>query len=147
MANQISNTFKAMALKGQIVALSDTFKIILMKSGFVFVNSSHHAYTDVSASELPTANGYTSGGVTLTDVAISEDPVTGRVRLQWSNAQVNASSGSLAVDGAIIIDDSTDAGGGDDYTKAIVAYIDPPTVITATDGTPIIIENLFIDFN
>lgn len=145
MANQISNSFKAMALKGQIAALADTFKVILMKSGFVFVNSSQHAYADVSANELPTANGYTAGGITLTDVAISEDSVTGKVRLQWSNAQANASGGSLIVDGAIIIDDSTDTGGGDDYTKAIVAYIDPPTVITATDGTPIIVENLYID--
>lgn len=145
MANEISNTFKAMALKGQIAALSDTFKVILMKSGFVFVNSSHHAYADVSASELPTANGYTAGGITLTDVFVTVDETSGKARLQWSNAQVNASGGSLIVDGAIIIDDSTDVGGGDDYTKAIVAYIDPPTVITATDGTPIIVENLYID--
>ncbi len=147
MANEISNTFKAMALKGQIAALSDTFKVILMKSGFVFVNSSHHAYADVSASELPTANGYTAGGVTLTDVFVTVDETNGKARLQWSNAQVNVSGGSLIVDGAIIIDDSTDVGGGDDYSDAIVAYIDPPTVITATDGTPVIVQNLYIDLN
>jgi hypothetical protein len=147
MANEISNTFKAMALKGQIAALSDTFKVILMKSGFVFVNSSHHAYADVSASELPTANGYTAGGITLTDVFVTVDETSGKARLQWSNAQVNASGGSLIVDGAIIIDDSTNTGGGDDYTDAIVAYIDPPALVTATDGTPVIVQNLYIDLN
>lgn len=147
MANQISNTFKAMALKGQIAALTDTFKVILMKSGFVFINASHHAYADVAASELPTANGYTAGGVALSDVTLTVDNVTGKAILVWSNAQVNASGGSLIVDGAIIYDESTLVGSGHDYTKAIVAYIDTAAVVTAIDGTPIILENLRINFS
>ncbi len=147
MANEVSNTFKRMAFKGDIAALSDTFKVILMRSGFVFVNSSHHCYADVSASELGTAYGYTAGGVTLSNVFLTVDETNGRARLSWSNAQINASGGPLVVDGAIIIDTTTDVGSGHDYTDAIVAYIDSPSLVTAPDGTPIIIENLYVDFN
>jgi len=142
MANQVPNSFKVMLWKGQIVGLTDVFKIILMQDGFTFDKDSHNCYADVSASELVTANGYTAGGATLTGVGIVVNDTLDRAEVTWNNAQWNASGGSLQASGAIIYNDSTATGSGDDYTDAIVAYKDAGGTITAVDGTPIIISSI-----
>jgi len=61
MANQVGNAAKGMMLKGQITALTDTFNVILMQSGFVFNNATQHRYADVLASEVPNGLGYVTG--------------------------------------------------------------------------------------
>lgn len=142
MSNQVPNSFKAMLWKGQIDGLNDTFKIILMKSGFVFSKTAHHAYADVAANELDSGNGYTTGGNTLTGVDISVNDVLNRAEVTWSAASWNATGGSLVASGAIIYDDSTLVGSGDDYTDAIVAYKDAGGDITAVDGTPIVVSSI-----
>jgi len=142
MSNQVPNSFKAMLWKGQIAGLTDTFKIILMQDGFVFDQDSHHCYADVIANELPTGNGYTQGDKTLTGVDITTNDIADRVEVTWGNAQWNASGGSLSASGAIIYNDSTDTGGGDDYTDAIVSYKDAGGTITAIDTTPIIVSSI-----
>jgi len=139
--NQVPNSFKGMLWKGQIAGLTDSFKMILMQPGFTFSKSSHHAYANVSASELAAGNGYTTGGLALTGVSITVDDTENRVEVTWGNAQWNASGGSLSTCGAIIYDDST-ATPGDDYTDAIVGFIDAGGTITATDGTPIIVSSI-----
>jgi len=148
MSNQVPNSFKAMLWKGQIKATDkagtaavDVFKIILMQSGFVFDPVNHKCYADVSASELPTGNGYTAGGATLTGVNLIVDDGEGRSELTWDNVTWNATGGSLTTSGAIIFDDSTDVA-TDDQTDAIAAYKDAGGDITAVDGTPIIIGNI-----
>ena len=142
MANQVPNSFKVMLWKGQIAGLTDVFKIILMKDGFVFNKDNHNCYADVSASELVTANGYTAGGATLTGIGIAVNDTLDRAETTWNNAQWDATGGSLQASGAIIFNDSTDTGGGDDYTDAIVAYKDAGGTITAVDGTPIIVSSI-----
>ena len=52
MANEVPNSFKTMLWKGQITALTDTFKVILLEAGFTFDKDSHHCYADVSAYEF-----------------------------------------------------------------------------------------------
>ena len=140
MANAVPNSFKVMLWKGQITGETDVFKMILLEPGFVFDKDAHHGYADVSAYELPTGNGYTAGGLTLTGVSIVVDNTTDRAETTWDNAQWDASGGSLVTSGAIIYNDSTDATGTDDYTDAIVSYKDAGGDITATDGTPIIVS-------
>ena len=142
MANQVPNSFKVMLWKGQITGLTDTFKMILMQPGFVFSKVTHEAYADVSASELVTGNGYTAGGQSLAGIGIAVDDVENRVEVTWNNMQWTASGGSLSTCGAIIYDDSTLVGSGDDETKAIVAFKDAGGTITAVDGTPIIVANI-----
>jgi len=142
MANEVPNSFKAMLWKGQIAGLTDVFKIILMEDGFVFDQDNHHCYADVIANEIPGGNGYATGGETLTGVAINVNNTLDRVEASWSNAQWNASSGSISTSGAIILNDSTDTAGGDDYTDAIVSYKDAGGTLTAIDGTPIIISSI-----
>ncbi len=142
MSNAVPTSFEMMKWKGQINSASDTFKIILMQPGFTFDPVNHNAYADVSSSELPTANGYSAGGVTLTGYAMVYDSIEDRVELTHSNVIINASGGTLVTSGAIIYDDSTDTASGDDYTDAIVAYKDAGGDITAIDGTPIVISNI-----
>jgi len=142
MANQVPNSFKSMLYKGQISALTDTFKIILMQTGFVFDKDNHHCYADISADELATGNGYTAGGIILNNAAVTTNNTDNRSELTFDNAQWNASGGSIVTSGAIIYNDSTDTSSGDDYTDAIVSYKDAGGDITATDGTPIIISSI-----
>jgi hypothetical protein len=143
MSNAVPiKAIEIMKWKGQINALTDTFKIILMQSGFVFNPVTHLSYADVSASELPTANGYTAGGITLTGVALAYDATDDRVELSHANATFTASGGSLVASGAIIFDDTTDTGASDDYSDVIVSYKDAGGDITAVDGTPIVITNI-----
>lgn len=138
MANQVPNSWKVMLFKGQCAGLTDVFRLILMQPGFVFNKDTHHAYADVLASELPTGNGYTAGGVTLTGVSLTANDTLDRAELRWGNVMITASGGTLTSSGGIIYNDSTATGSGDDYTDAIVSYKDAGGNIAAVDGTPII---------
>ena len=142
MANQVPNSFKAMLWKGQIDGLNDTFKIILMQDGFTFDQDDHNCYADVIAHELATGNGYTQGTLELTGVSIDIDDVADTVETSWNNATWNATGGSLSASGAIIYNDTTATGDGDDYTDAIVSYKDAGGTITAVDTTPIIVSSI-----
>jgi hypothetical protein len=144
MANVISSKFKQMLLKNQVAVLSDTFKIILMQPGFVFNNTTQFAYANVSASELATAYGYIAGGIVLTGVSLVENASTGIVTLSWVNAQFNASGGSLLTSSAIIYDDTVDTGAGDDYSDVIVMCLTAGATLTAIDGTPIVVHDIYL---
>lgn len=128
MANQTSNKFKYLLAKGDITPLSDTFKIILMASGFVWART-FDTYADVSAYELPTASGYTVGGQSLAGVALTEDDVNHKAYLTWNNASWTASGGNLVARGAIIFDDTIAA-----PADPIVCYIDFGSDQTVLDG-------------
>ena len=141
MTNKVPMSFEGMKWKGQIAGLTDTFKMILMQTGFVYNPVTHQAYADVSASELATGSGYTAGGVTLTGVAIAYNATEDRLEVTHDNVTINASGGTLVTSGAIIYDDTTDSGTAD-FTDAIVSYKDAGGDITAIDGTPIIITNV-----
>ncbi|MCK5605905.1 hypothetical protein KAR91_28670 [Candidatus Pacearchaeota archaeon] len=148
MANSQPNSYKVMLMKGQIHATDkagtgavDVFKIILMQSGFVFDKDNHNAYADVIASEIPNGNGYTTGGITLSGVGLVVNNTDDRADLTFNNAQWDAVTGSLVASGAILYDDTTDSA-TEDYTDAIVSYKDAGGDITATPGTPIIVQSI-----
>lgn len=117
MANQASNKVKYLLATKAVSFSADTFKIILMQSGFTFDKDTHHAYTDVSASELANGNGYTTGGATLGGVTVTEDDADDRCEITWNNPSWTAAGGAIGpVSGAIIYDDTVS-----DY---IMGYID-----------------------
>ena len=118
MANQASNKIKYLLATGAIDFSGDTFKIILMESGFVYDKDSDEEYADVSGDELATGNGYTAGGNTLAGVAVTEDDVDDRCEIVWNNTTWTATTGPIGpASGAIIYDDTH-------VDKAIVGYID-----------------------
>jgi len=143
MANAIANYIKGMLLDGQVNS-SDTFKIILMKSGFTFNKDTHQDYSDVSANEVANGNGYTTGGAELTGAAITVSTALDNATLAWDNPEWIADGGSIVASGAIIYDDSTSTGDGDDYTDAIVLYIDFNGDITTVDGQILRVTNVSI---
>ena len=73
----------------------DTFKIILMESGFVYNKDTHEDYADVSGNELGTGNGYTAGGATLAGVSVTEDDVDDRCEIVWNNVTWVAGGGPI----------------------------------------------------
>ena len=141
MANAIANYAKGMLLEGQI-ASSDTFKIILMKSEFVFNKDTQQDYSDVSASEVANGVGYTTGGATLSGAAVAVSTTLDNAILSWSNPSWTADGGSIVASGAIIYDDSTLVGSGDDYTDAIISYIDFGGDVTVVDGQILKVTNI-----
>jgi hypothetical protein len=141
MATEVSNKLKYLLAIGAIASLSDTFKIILMQSGFTFNKRTHHGYADVSASELPDGNGYTAGGATLAGISVTENNVDNRTEITWNNATWLAQNGSIGPSpGAIIYDDSVAA----PTAKPILGYIDFGGDQTQADGGTATISNLEI---
>lgn len=138
MATEASNKIKYLLATKKIDFSADTFKIILMASGFTFNKDTHHAYADVSANELANGNGYTTGGVTLSGVAVTEDDTDDRTEVTWDNAQWTASGGPIGpTPGAIIIDDTVTS-----PADPIVGYIDFGGEKTQADGGVATISNV-----
>lgn len=71
---------------------ANTFKLTLHTSAWTPANSTDEVYADVT-NELATANGYTSGGITLTSVALTQ--TGGVVKFTCAAAVWTASGGSI----------------------------------------------------
>ena len=131
MASTVANKIKYLLAKKAIDFSADSFKIILMKSGFVFDKDTHHGYADVSASELATGYGYTQNTKTLSGVTVTEDDTDDRTEVTWSNVTWTASGGSIGpTPGAIIFDDTVTTPTAD----PIIGYIDFGGEQTQADG-------------
>ena len=128
MANQASNKIKYQLAIGAVDFSSDTFKIILMESGFVYNKDSHEDYIDVSGNELGGGNGYTAAGATLAGVAVTESDGHRRGEIVWKNVIGAGAGGPFGpASGAIIYDDTH-------ADKVIVGYIDFGGDYTQPDG-------------
>jgi hypothetical protein len=139
MASSPSNKLKYALATKQIDFANDAFQIILMADGFTFDIDAHHGYADVSASELANGNGYTTGGNTLSGVAVTEDDTDDRTEVTWSNTSWTASGGSIGPSpGAIIYDDTPTSPQAD----PIVGYIDFDGNQTQADGGTATIANI-----
>jgi len=78
MASIVANKIRYALATKQIDFANDSFKIILMDTGFTFNKDTHHGYADVSASELGTGNGYTQNTKLLAGVVVTENDTTDR---------------------------------------------------------------------
>lgn len=142
MASGLTNKAKFLLASKIIDFANDSFKIILMASGFVFNKDTHHGYADVSASELATANGYTVKTKVLAGVTVTEDDVDDRCEIKWSNAVWVASGGAIGpTPGAIIFDDTVVAAGVT-VADPIIGYIDFGGDQTQADGGSATISNV-----
>jgi hypothetical protein len=99
-----------------------------MTSGFVFNRGTQKKWADVSTYELAQAAGYTTGGATLTGVAVAQDDVNHRAYVTWNNPTWTASGGNIGpISGLMVIDDSV----ADD---PIVLYIPFSPELTQPNG-------------
>ena len=139
MASTASNKIKYALATKKVDFANDAFKIILMADGFTFNKDTHHAYENVSASELANGHGYTTGGNTLAGVAVTEDDADDRTEVTWDNTQWTAGGGSIGpTPGAIIFDDQSAVAA----EKYVVGYIDFGGNQTQADGGVATISNI-----
>lgn len=112
MATKVIQNILYLSVKGDVDLDSDTLFWILMDTGFAFDQSSHHQYSDVSASELGAGNGYTqfiaggAAGKEAAGISISRDDSLYKLTVTWSNPQWTASGGTIGpTPGAFLLDD------------------------------------------
>jgi hypothetical protein len=132
MSSTVSNKLKYLLAKKVVDFAADSFKIILMASGFVYNQDTHTAYADVSTYELATGYGYTMNTKTLSaSPTITEDTTNDRCSVVWANITWTASGGSIGpTPGAIIFDDTVSTPTAD----PIIGYIDFGGEQTQADG-------------
>jgi hypothetical protein len=136
MASNPSNNFRVALAKGEVDFNTDSFKIILMASGFAFDIDTHDLYADVSASELATGFGYTAGGYTLGAGTVTQNDTDNQAEIVWNNPTWVAAAGDIGpVCGAIIYDDTH-------ASDAIVGFIDFSGDVTEPDGGTATIANV-----
>ena len=136
MTTEASNHIKYLLATKAIDFANDTFKLILMDTGFTFNKDTHALYADVSGSELASGNGYTTKGETLAGVSVSEDDTDDRAEITWNNETWTASGGAIGpTPGAIIIDETA-------ANDPVVGYIDFGGEQTQADGGTCTISNI-----
>lgn len=62
-----------------------TLKMALVTDAYTPAFDTHDFWNDISASEVANGNGYTTGGVTLTSVALSYDAASDQIRLDFAD--------------------------------------------------------------
>jgi len=136
MSSRLANNFKMLLATKKLDLSADVFKVILMEEGFTFAPATHDLLADVSASELATGSGYTAGGATLSNVALTQNDTDGTCDVTWDNPTWTASGGDIGpVCGAIIYDDT--------YTgKPVVGFIDFGGSYTEPDGGVAVLGNV-----
>jgi hypothetical protein len=140
MATQTSNRYKKLLMEGVINFSSDTFKIALMQKGFAFSRATHEAYADISASELPTLYGYTTGGETISLDSLVQNDTDNFAKASFGNKTWSIIGGNLETDGAIIYDDTVAA----PVAKPVVGYIDFGNTILALEDGSFTVTNIAV---
>jgi hypothetical protein len=116
---------------------SDTFKVILMGDGFTFNPDTHGTYSDVSASEITSAGGYTVGGVTLTaDSAWAQNNTDDNSGMTWNDEIFTASGAAFDTFCAAIIYDD------DNASDVIIGCIDLGQNIDIAAGSSFQLQDL-----
>jgi len=142
MASSLSNKIRYCTAKKKVDYSSDSFKAILMDSGFSFNKDTHHAFADVSANELATGNGYTQDTKVLTGVTVTENDTDDTCDIEWATVTWLASGGEIGPTPGMIIYDDTVTLDGDVPADPIVGYVDFGTEITQADGGSLTINDL-----
>lgn len=126
------NSVAELIADGTIDLDSDTFKMILVASGYT-PNLAHDELADIT-NQLSTGNGYTSGGVTLAGVTWGQ---TGGVATFDSDPVVwTASGGSIAARYAVVFDDTSTG----DKLIGYVLLDTAPADVTATAGNTLTVS-------
>ena len=146
MATGVSIRCRKCLAYGDINFKTDSFKAILMDTGYSFNPDTHLDYGDVSGSELPTGNGYTQDTKTLTGVTLTESTANDRLEVTWGDVSWTATTGSIGpTPGMIIFDDTVTTAGGAETADPIIGYIQFTSEITQQSGGTLYIKNLQFD--
>lgn len=117
--------FIAKALNKEIDWDSDEIKVALFTENFV-PNQDTQEYFDDLSGEVPNGDGYTTGGVTLTNKTITYNPADNTVTIDaddvvWTDASISARY-------AVIYDNTPTT------NKPLIAYIDFGSTMSSTNA-------------
>lgn len=119
-------------VKGEIAYLTDTIKVVLLTSAYVFNQDTHETYADLVTNEVAAGAGYTTRGLALGTKSVTFDPATNRTRLfAAASTWTPASTESLTARYAAVYKDS-----GTNTTSWNIGYVDLGVSVTAT-GSPL----------
>ena len=100
MASGIYNRFKANLMNKEIDLEADTIKIALLNNSHSFT-ATHNTWSQVSANEIANGNGYTTGGATLANKAVTQAATT-----KWDSDSPAWAAFTATVYHAVIYDDT-----------------------------------------
>ena len=119
--------------RGVINLKTDTIKLALVASTYTPDLDAHTIWGDVSANEVASGDGYTTGGETLASVTLTRSGALvtfDAADITWSNLTKTFRYGVLYISGT-----KSDPEGGTDIVNPLYAYIlwdDTPADITVT---------------
>lgn len=116
------------ALTKEIGYIADTIKVMLCTNAYTPDQDTHIYKSSVVASEIASGGGYTTGGATLGNKAMTYTAGTNTIMLDaddtlWSNS-------SLTARYAVIYDDTP----ATDATKPLIGYVDLGKDYTSSNG-------------
>ena len=118
MANLVYNTYKENTLLGHIDLNNDTLKVALVTSSYI-ADPDHTSFTNEVA-----GTGYTAGGATLVNTAVTKDDINDKAFLDADD--VTWATSTITARGAVIYKDDT--------PDILIAYIDFTSDKSSTAG-------------
>jgi len=134
-SNMYSNEYLDELHKGNVDWDNDSFKAVLMDTGYTFDRDTDSTYSDISADELGTGNGYTQNTKTLSNVTVTQSNTNNRFEITFDDVSWTASGGSIGPSPCMLIIDDTH---GSDIVVGCVWF---GADRTATDGNTFDVEN------
>jgi hypothetical protein len=131
----VYDKFKEYMGDGTIDLDGDTFKVVLCSSTSNAATQTNQLYASLTE-ELSTANGYTSGGATLTSVTWTES--SGTVTFDSADPAWTASGGSITARFAVVYDDTPTSPA--DPLVCSCLMDNSPADVTVTDGNTLTIQ-------
>ena len=126
----LSNRYKYQLMKKKIDLSADTLKIILMDNSFAFNKDTHATLADVTANQLPSANGYVQNDKVLENKVLTEDDVNDKGVMVCDDVKWTASGGDIGPTGAAIVYDDTTV---DDTVIGCIDYGEDFTIPNGSD--------------
>lgn len=114
--------------------LTDTIKVALTTSAYTPNQDSHDYYNDLT-NELSTANGYTSGGVTLGSKTVTYDSGTNESRFDAADAQWTSTGAGFTARTYVVYKSTGVAG-----TSTLIGYDSFASDQTASGGGTLTIQ-------
>ena len=122
-----------LALEGTVdFDAADRFRVVLVSSSYT-PSQAHTAWSDISANELSTANGYTANGVGMTQTVTRS---SGTTTFDMDDPTWTASGGPITARYAVLMHDANGDGtiASTDVPIAYLLLDTTPADYTVTDG-------------
>jgi len=135
MASLIYNRFKANLMNKEVDLEGDTVKVALLDENHSASTTNDNVWSDVSANELASGSGYTTGGATLSGKSVTQGTASGGNLCKWDATDTEWTSASFTAYYAVIYDETA--------TSNLILSIDfgAPAGLTVVNGTFKIVWN------